>query len=154
MESPLESIAASGDVLLVIGTEGKRIRVQSLILRTASTVFNAMLGPHYTEGWDLSSESPKDIFLPEDDPEALRIIFNTIHYRLNTVDDPLDPPLVLRIAIMADKYDFIQALKLVSRDWLRCENVVDAKKLWQLTMASGWLKSEKCFEENTLTLSR
>ena len=70
MESPSESTAASGDVLLVIGSEGKWIQVHSLILRTASTVFNAMLGPHYTEGRDLSSESPKEILLPEDDPES------------------------------------------------------------------------------------
>jgi hypothetical protein len=53
---------------------------------------------------------------------------------------------------MADKYDFIQALKLVSRDWLRCENVVDGKKLWELAMASAWLKNEGCFEESTKAL--
>jgi len=75
-----------------------------------------MLGPHYDEGRNLPSESPKDVPLPQDDPEVLEIIFNAIHYRMEAIDDPLDPAVVLRVTIIADKYDFMEAFKLASRD--------------------------------------
>ncbi len=88
-----------------------------------------MLGRSYSEGAKLSSIAPKDIPLPDDDAKALEIIFNVIHYRMDAIDDPLDPSVVLRVAIMADKYDFIQALKLTARDWLKCDAVRDAENL-------------------------
>jgi len=56
---PTTSIAPSGDVVLVIGDEEWRMRVHSLILRTSSRVFDAMLGPSYSEGANLSSAAPK-----------------------------------------------------------------------------------------------
>ena len=65
------------------------MRVHSVILRTASTVFNALLGPHYNEGGNLSSGAPKDIPLPEDDAVALEIIFNALHYRVEAIQDLL-----------------------------------------------------------------
>jgi len=76
------------------------MRVHSLMLRTASTVFNTMLGPHYSEGRNLSLESPENIPLPDDDLKALEITFNAIYYCMEAIDDPLDPALLLRMAIM------------------------------------------------------
>jgi|SRR3569833_1008316 len=146
------NIAPSGDVVLVVGAEQMRMRVHSLILRTSSTVFNAMLGPSYSEGANLSPVAPKDVSLPEDDAGALEFIFNVIHYRMDAIDDPPDPSLVLRVAMMADKYDFIQALKLASRDWLKCDAVNDAEELWRLVMAACWLRNEKAFENSTQAL--
>lgn len=113
-----------------------------------------MLGPSYSEGANLSSAAPKDIPLPDDDAEALEIIFNVIHCRTEAIDDPLDPSLVLRVAIMADKYDFTQALKFAARDWLKCDAVRDAKHLWRLAIASSWLRNNKGFENTTLALLR
>jgi len=145
-------IAPSGDVVLVIGDEERKMRVHSLILRTSSKVFDAMLGPSYSEGANLSSAAPKDISLPEDDAAALEIIFNVIHCRTDAIDDPLDPSLVLRVAIMADKYDFIEALKYAARDWMKCDAVRDAENLWRLAIASCWLRDDRGFENNTLAL--
>jgi len=145
-------IAPSGDVVLVIGDEEQKMRVHSLILRTSSKVFEAMLGPSYSEGANLSSAAPKDISLPEDDAAALEIIFNVIHCRTDAIDDPLDPSLVLRVAIMADKYDFIEALKYAARDWMKCDAVRDAENLWRLAIASCWLRDDRGFENNTLAL--
>ena len=54
-----------------------------------------MLGRSYSEGAKLSSIAPKDIPLPDDDAKALEIIFNVIHYRMEAIDDPLDPSVVL-----------------------------------------------------------
>jgi len=83
------------------------MKVDSFIFCTSSRVFNVILGPSYSEGANLSSLAPKDIPLPNDDAKALEIIFNVIHYRMEAMDDPLDPSVVLRVAITADKYNFI-----------------------------------------------
>lgn len=80
--TPCLDIAPDGDVAFILdGEEGmKRFHLQACRLRTASTVFNAMLGPHFEEGKRLSSESPKvkdhNVYLLDDDPAALEIIFN------------------------------------------------------------------------------
>jgi BTB/POZ domain len=42
--------AADGDVILVVGPEEKKFQVHSIVLGTASTVFRAMFGPHFSEG--------------------------------------------------------------------------------------------------------
>jgi hypothetical protein len=111
-----------------------------------------MLSPLYGEGRNLSSEAPKDIPLPEDDAEAWEIILNAIHYRMEAIDDPLDPALVLRVAIATDKYGFVQSLKLAIRDRLKCDTFADAKKLWQLAIASCWFCNEEGFEKSTQAL--
>lgn len=138
--------------MCVVGQEEKRMKVQSVILLAASTTFDALLGPSFIEGRNISSEHPPDISLPEDDAVALQIIFSILHYRMEAIDDPLDPTIVLRVAIMADKYDLIQSLDFAIREWLRCDTVRDPKQLWQLAVASRWFSNKKGFEDSTRTL--
>ncbi|KAI1776672.1 hypothetical protein F4818DRAFT_440071 [Hypoxylon cercidicola] len=151
-ELPVVPIAPDGDVIFVVGDEKRPLRVHSVFLRTASSVFKAMLGPHYREGANLSSDCPKVIPLPEDDPKAMEIIFNIIHFRFDAVSERYDPESVLCLAIAADKYDFTQALRLSIRDWLQCDNIKDPKKLWKLTKASYFLHNDRAFEATTLGL--
>lgn len=43
-------IAVNGDLILVVGPDGTRLRVNALFLRAASKPFAAMLGPDWKEG--------------------------------------------------------------------------------------------------------
>ncbi|KAK3937431.1 hypothetical protein QBC46DRAFT_392642 [Diplogelasinospora grovesii] len=148
-----EMIAPAGDVVLVIGPEKKRFRVHSLLLCAASPVFRVMLdNQFFQEGGARSPEAPKNVALPEDDAEALEIILNVLHYRADEVDDPLAPASVLRVAIATDKYDLTPSLKLVIRDWLKCDGVTDATELWQLAIAACWLGNDIAFEAITRSL--
>lgn len=45
-------IAVTGDVFLVVGPEQLKLRVHSLILKTTSKPFTAMLGPNWTKDHD------------------------------------------------------------------------------------------------------
>ena len=122
--STAESIGTSevydnGDVMLVVGpAKDVRLRVHSQILRCSSTVFAKMFAPPWAESQSLSNDSPKDIPLPEDDGFAMRQICYVIHHQNDDVWDDLAPLQVLKIAIQAEKYDMITALKYCSAQWL------------------------------------
>jgi hypothetical protein len=152
MTSPVGSIVSDGDVVFVVGEEKRQLRVHSLFLRTVSSVFNALLGPRYSEGINLSSDTPKSIPLPEDDPETMEIIFNIVHFRTDTFSDQLEPEALIRLAIAIDKYDMVQALKVYTRGWLYCDSIQDPGRLWQLAKASYLLHNDQAFKSATLGL--
>ena len=119
-----------------------------------------MLSPNFNEGQKLASARWDEtilVELPEDDAEALEVVFNVIHYRLDRVPDPLSPDLILRAAIAGDKYDFLMPLKMCCRQWIQpsrfsCEDAEGAAKVWQLAIAAAWLDHEQCFQEATRAL--
>ena len=104
-DSSLADIALDGDVVFLVGTEEKRLRVYSLFKDT-SKYFNALLGPHFSEGQNLGNKSLTEIPLLDDNAEAMAIIFNIIHGRNSVVRESPDPDEILQIAIAADKFDW------------------------------------------------
>jgi hypothetical protein len=46
-------IATNSDIILVVGVEKRKLLVNSSVLKNSSKVFNAMFGPHFSEGQDL-----------------------------------------------------------------------------------------------------
>jgi hypothetical protein len=44
----------SGDVMLIVGSNKGKIQVSSKVLRLASPVFKALLGPNFKEGIELT----------------------------------------------------------------------------------------------------
>ena len=113
-----ETIAASRDVELVIGKPATlKLLVSSSILRSASKVFAALLGPNFPEGQNLGScVQPKDISLPDDNATAMCDICMLIHGK--QVGDLLKAPGIDRIlafATLVDKYDCADALLLQSQ---------------------------------------
>lgn len=103
-------IAADGDVIMVVGPTKAILRVHSLMLKMASRVFTAMLGPHFSEGQDLAADRPKEISLPEDNVQAMGVICKLLHSRpdLTCKVALLKPEEVFQIAVLADKYDCMQ----------------------------------------------
>jgi hypothetical protein len=125
-------ITSDGDLVLIVGEEKVRLRVYSQCLRSASKVFGAMFGPNWSEGQKLSTQSPGEVSLPEDDADAMQIICCILHHRHDLVPDNLTAKLVLRIAVEADKYDLRTALKYISPRWLKdesCGGILDRSRL-------------------------
>jgi hypothetical protein len=109
----------TGDVVLVVGPEQLKLRVHSLILKATSKPFAAMLGPNWTKGHDKPDrDMPMEVLLPEDNAISLKYICAIAHYQNQMIPDDLTAQDVLGIAIMADKYDIVDALSLASRPWL------------------------------------
>lgn len=115
----LANIAPSGDVILVVGAESLRLRVYSQCLRSASKIFDAMLGPNWSEGQRRSEATPTEVALPGDDAHAMRTICCFIHHRNDLEPDLLTAEEILQIAIEVDKYDLRVALKYASSEWLK-----------------------------------
>ena len=116
---PIPDISPDGDVVLVVGPQNVRLKIQSQVLRCASKVFSAMLGPTWSKDQGVSTGSPREIRLAEDDADALRIICCVVHHRNDDVPLSPTPKEVLQIAIEADKYDLNIALKYVRAQWLK-----------------------------------
>jgi hypothetical protein len=116
-------IAETGDVFLVIGPEKLKLCVQSLILKATSKPFAAMLGSNWTKGHEQPSpEKPMEITLPEDNAVSLKYICAITHSRSQMIPEDLSAQDILDIAIVADKYDLVDALEMANRSWLRmCE---------------------------------
>lgn len=115
-------IAPNGDVVFIVGPRGKRLKVYSLFLTTASPVFNAMLSPSFKEGSQLAQPGSSEIELPEDNAEAIEIVFNVIHGHNNMVEDKLGSETLLQVAKIVDKYDCFNSLAFAIQTWLKWTN--------------------------------
>jgi hypothetical protein len=144
-------IASDGDVILVVGSEA-RIRVSSRSLIRTSKPFSAMFSPEWKEGRkSLSQDELVDVHLPEDDPEALKLICAVMHHRNEAVPRNLSAVEVFRVAVAADKYDCVSVLKFVSETWLWLREM-NAQDMAFLTTAAYILRNAEAFRELTKAL--
>jgi hypothetical protein len=146
------NIADDGDVILIVGSEEKRLRVSSLSLTNASKVFRSMFGPHFREDrylGDLSSGT-KEVRMPEDNAGAMEIICNVIHFR--SVPDEIETGLMLHTAVAADKFDCENVLQHASTLWLNHTKAKDLIELARLMASSYLLENFKAFGRVTLEM--
>jgi hypothetical protein len=145
-------IATNGDVVFVVGPHSKKIRVCSIILKNASIYFRAMFGPHFAEGKDLKSNNPKEILMPDDNANALEVICNVIHLRNDAVPQSLSPNEIFEVAVTADKFDCVIALKLASTIWLNPKGIQGISELGYLMAAAYILDNARAFSDITLSM--
>lgn len=132
----------NGDLILIVGEKKHRIRVSSKILCLTSSVFRAMLGPNFKEGnelasgsvrqvspWpnvseyrSLSSSTPYELPLPDDDQKAMELFCNILHHQAKSIPTRNDRSLSLlrELAIIANKYDCADSVKVYASgciDW-------------------------------------
>ncbi|KAK8059867.1 hypothetical protein PG996_009797 [Apiospora saccharicola] len=140
-EERFKDFSLDGDVIFVVGGQKKaRLKVNSQYLCCASTVFRAMFGPNWSEDQGLSKESPKDVPLAEDDPDALYAIMCVIHHRNDLVPAEISPQELLQIAIAADKYDLSVALTFARAQWLQHQSKdIAVSKYMACLMAAAFL---------------
>ena len=113
----------AGDLTLLIGSGRKQrqIRASSKVLSLASPVFAALLSPKFAEGVSLSQkewQKAQEIPFPEDDPEAMIWLCHALHFK-KCVDEDFSFPLLMKIALLCDKYDLSRALGMWSAMWMR-----------------------------------
>ncbi|WQF76240.1 Putative BTB/POZ domain-containing protein [Colletotrichum destructivum] len=172
-------VVPDGDLILVVGlgAETTELRADSLILKRASRVFGAMLGPRFSEGQKLLDRGaePVKISLPDEDPEIMELILNILHHQNSRVCQIAAADSILEVAVIADKYDLVDALKVwipgdtkatrnhradhskyASQTMLRYHEPsiehLTVGDLWRLGLAAGLLNEPKAFEKITRML--
>lgn len=125
VQAPKIDADPAGDLILVVGSlnNQRSIRASSKVLSLASPVLAAMFSPsRFSEGTALSSWNPPEIYLPDDDPEAVSTFCHLAHFRGyhgNQARPSMDQ--LISIAIFCDKYDATSALNPWSELWLQSQ---------------------------------
>jgi hypothetical protein len=93
--SATADITPDSDIILVVSVRMKRLKVYSLVLKSALRVFGAMLGSRFNEVQRLDNNELTEIDMSEDDAEAIEIILNVIYSCNDTVHNGLDVSQIL-----------------------------------------------------------
>lgn len=154
-----------GDVILVCLTESKhgsanghreasegsiagqkfiRMQVSSAILMNASTVFKVILSDPIKRG--------VEIIFDEDDPVILKIMLDILHDRLAEVPMQVQLEMLVRFAILADKYCVQKSVVSVTDTWFENLQVFDEDddEIDQEMFASYTLRSSTWFRKITM----
>lgn len=111
-----------------------------------------MLGPDWKEGRDmLDHDGTTELSLPDDNAAALEVICSVLHHQNREILQTLTAADILAVAVAADKYDFVNALRFASDSWLR-PSQGDAGKLSLLTTAAYLFQNVSAFREFTRAL--
>jgi hypothetical protein len=124
ISGPIESLDPRGDLLLVAGVTKVNFRVCSRTLSLSSPAWEEKIygpltgsGP-FSERKSQQGEYGWVLRVPEDDPEALRIVLKAVHYKLGDVPSILSRESLFHLTVLCDKYDMIGLLKPFWRGWL------------------------------------
>ncbi|TGO37048.1 hypothetical protein BHYA_0107g00130 [Botrytis hyacinthi] len=100
----------------------------------------------WQEGQDLlRQDGPKEIELPADNAAALETILAIIHHQHNEIARNITASQVLEIAVAADKYDILDAMKLASATFLRSDTT-DADDLIPLVAEVYLFRNARAFK--------
>lgn len=132
-----DCICPFGDVTLAVDDgflPPIRLRVSSCILAMASKVFRALFSKKYKEGQPDPESSTKEIPI-EDSPKAMKVLCQVLHHQ--SLDGPLPANEMLDFAVLVDKYDCVEAVRLSSFSLLsECESETPQhRKLYLITSA-------------------
>ncbi|KAF5872370.1 uncharacterized protein Bfra_005729 [Botrytis fragariae] len=94
-----------------------RILVSSKHMSLASPVFKAIIKGESHEDLVLRTTGKLELPLPDDDPPAMRILIDVIHGRMNSVPLKIDLNLFTQIAILVDRYQCREAVRLLPAIW-------------------------------------
>ena len=148
-----EIIDDDGDVLAQ--TKSKQMLVSSKILALASPVFKAMFSSNFLEGsTPRSVQNPLKLPLPDDDPDALAVLFHTLHFSSKRTFSNLSADLQLHVAQLADKYQCTASIAGESGRWLRSlsEGTYESSVLWTLSTIAFLMGHKDDFSKFTVKL--
>ncbi|KAF2183859.1 hypothetical protein K469DRAFT_751265 [Zopfia rhizophila CBS 207.26] len=105
------TIDKRGDVLLQLSKDDTTfsLLVSSRTLSLASPVFEAMFNHGFAEGRKLSSDSPRAIPLPDDDPSYMALLFMIVHMETSSIPVKLELEQLADFALLCDKLPKPQA---------------------------------------------
>jgi hypothetical protein len=134
-------VVSEGDIILELSdcSETTRFTVASMVLCIASPVMRAMIGPKsgFRERVEFMRHDPAanggNLFaleLPEEESvEAFGIILHAIHLQYDKVPREVDFGLLVKLAVVCDKYDMAKSVRPLVDGWaLRTES--SAVKYW------------------------
>jgi hypothetical protein len=143
-------IALAWDIILLVGE--RRLHVNSSFLKSGSATFEAMFGPNFEEGQNLSEEKPKEIFLPDDDADAMAVICLVLHNRNDMLPTSFPPQKIFHIAVAADKYNCVKRLGDCMAKWLNPGDTQIILDLARLSVASYIFNKAAEFEQLTFAM--
>ncbi|KAI4265256.1 MAG: hypothetical protein L6R38_009552, partial [Xanthoria sp. 2 TBL-2021] len=95
-----------------------RFKVSSRHLALSSPVFQHMIEGGLTNNRQQQPPSLTEVPLYNDDPEALLILLQAIHSQFRQVPRKVDLKTLTQIAILVDKYDFLEVTEFLVDHWL------------------------------------
>ncbi|KAJ0364585.1 hypothetical protein COL154_004965 [Colletotrichum chrysophilum] len=150
--SKIIDVAADGDIIMIVGSDKRKFRIHSVMLKSASKVFKAMLGPNFAEGRRLRNNGHHGditkIELPEDNDGGMSAIFHLLHHRVEKLPDPMPAAVFYQLGIAADKYDLVSTLKYtITGAIYRAIN--DGRELKDMRMLDVWYLAitSACFDD-------
>ncbi|KAJ8071767.1 hypothetical protein OCU04_002082 [Sclerotinia nivalis] len=125
--------------------------VSSKHMVLVSPVFKAMLQwSNFKDGYAMKAHGKVEVPLPDDDPEAMRILVDIVHCHHKDVPRKVKLSLLTHLAILVDKYRLHEAVQIYSDMWIS-----HAKKKFPSTMAEDgtevclqWLCISWVFEKS------
>lgn len=149
-----ETISSDGDVILVVGSQNSRFRVSSVQLAMTSTTFKALFFGGFAESLP-SISTMREVPLPDDDPDNLRILLNIAHHRNDAVKNSIRNVYdILYLAKLVDKYDMTTAVKFSSFTWLQMCEDTSFYGIVTLTLSAYLFKNHRKFYDFTRLLIR
>ncbi|KAJ0290063.1 hypothetical protein COL940_001168 [Colletotrichum noveboracense] len=130
--SKIIDVAADGDIIMIVGPDKRKFRVHSVMLKSASKVFKAMLSPNFAEGRRLRNNGHHGditkIELPEDNDGGMSAIFHLLHHRVEKLPDPMPAAVFYQLGIAADKWGYSDDDKY---DMAKCMSRGSLHTMWK-----------------------
>ncbi|TGO80824.1 hypothetical protein BPOR_1678g00010 [Botrytis porri] len=110
--------------------------VSSKHMVLVSPVFKAMLQwSNFKEGYAMKAHGKVEVPLPDDDPDAMRILVDIVHCHHKDVPRKVKLSLLTHLAILVDKYRLHEAVQIYSDMWIS-----QAKKKFPSSMAEDGIE--------------
>ncbi|KAF5869992.1 uncharacterized protein Bfra_010137 [Botrytis fragariae] len=110
--------------------------VSSKHMVLVSPVFKAMLQwSNFKEGYAMKAHGKVEVPLPDDDPDAMRILVDIVHCHHKDVPRKVKLGLLTHLAILVDKYRLHEAVQIYSDMWIS-----QAKKKFPSSMAEDGIE--------------
>lgn len=142
-----------GDIRLIVEyedaktkhTETREFLVSTQVMCLASTVWRTMFSP--TSRW-VKGDLDRDSFqLFGDDPDALIILLDIAHLNFDRVPSNVSFHILLRLAVLCDKYDTVKLVRRYITEWITC---VKALKPLLDPQSEEWLFIAWVFGEKSI----
>jgi hypothetical protein len=118
ISGPIEDLDPRGDLLLVAGKAKVNFRVCSRTLSRSSPAWEKKLYGPFSERKNQQGGYGWVVRVPEDNPDALRIVLQAVHCELDKMPASLSRETLFHLTILCGNYDMVRSLKLFWRGWL------------------------------------
>ena len=113
---------------LVTVVEVVKMTVSSKHMCLASPVFKAMLQPgRFREGLYKNAAGQMEVSLPDEEEALIVIILNIVHGHNRRVPKKVGLELLTKLAVLADKYQMVEAIEWCSNTWI--DNIIAVEGL-------------------------